>query len=107
MKVIAFVLSALLATNSSLAQTKRAQSTKSGVSAAEVIRAQVDFPQLEKQLAQWKVVRMPFDSKGLTPNQVKAVGKLVEACHYLENIFLRQSDPEVVGLIKALEHSPN
>jgi hypothetical protein len=106
MRITGFVLAALLATNSLLAQNKKPQSTTAGASAAEITK-QVDFPRLEKQLAQWKVVRMLFDSKGLTPNQVKAVGKLVEASQYLENIYLRQSDPEVVGLIKTLEHSPN
>ncbi len=69
------------------------------------IEKQVNFSELEKQLAQWKVVRMPFDSKGLTADQVKVVGKLVTASQYLDNIFLRQSDPEVVGMMRTLQHS--
>src|SRR5437660_10794767 len=48
---------------------------------------------------------MPFDTRGLTPRQVKLVNKLVDAAHYLEDIFLRQSDPQVVGLMESLKTS--
>ena len=71
------------------------------------IDKQVDFAALEKKLAQWKQVKMPFDTRGLTSRQVKLVNKLVDAEHYLEDIFLRQSDPEVVGLMESLKTSKN
>lgn len=48
---------------------------------------------------------MPFNSKGLTADQVKVVEKLVTASQYLDNIFLRQSDTEVVGMMRTLQHS--
>jgi hypothetical protein len=105
MKFLARALTCLFIAASLSAQTTPHKPAKAASNTSTTIAGKVDFPQLEKQLAQWKVVRMPFDPKGLTPNQVKAVAKLVEACQYLDNIFLRQSDPEVVGLMKALEHS--
>jgi hypothetical protein len=103
MKIVAAFLVPVLSV-SVFAQQKT--SSPSGNSAAvKQIEKQVNFPELEKQLAQWKVVHMPFNSKGLTANQVKVVEKLVTASQYLDNIFLRQSDPEVVGMMRTLEHS--
>ena len=87
------------------AQPRHGSSGKKG--APNPIDKQVDFAALEKKLAQWKQVKMPFDTRGLTSRQVKLVNKLVDAAHYLENIFLRQSDPEVVGLMESLKTSKN
>src|SRR4051812_14883821 len=86
-----------------LAAQKKNSSGSSSATAA--IEKQVNFTALKRSLAQWKAVQMPFDPKGLTADQVKAVDKMVQACHYLEDIFLQQSDPQVIGLMKTLEHS--
>lgn len=67
----------------------------------------VNFPELEKQLAQWKRVEMPYDATGLTARQQQMVKRLVDASHYIEDIFLRQSDPEAVGLMQSLAGSKN
>jgi hypothetical protein len=67
----------------------------------------VNFSELRKELAQWKRVSMPYDPAGLSANQRKMVLKLVDASHYLEDIFLRQSDPDAVELAKSLQHSTN
>ena len=75
----------------------RAQDTKNLVIA----------PDLMTELAKFKEVKMPFDSKGLTPREVQMVGKLVEACQYLESIYWRQSDPEGLDLYHRLEDSKN
>ena len=90
----------LLALTSAFAQKSSEPSP-----AVQAIEKQVNLPELEKSLAQWKVVKMSFDAKGLTPDQVKAIEKMVQACHYLEDIFLQQSDPQVIGLMTKLEHS--
>jgi hypothetical protein len=62
-------------------------------------------PNLSAQLAKFKPVRMPFDASRLTPRERQMVGKLVEACQYLESIYWRQSDPEGLKLYRALAGS--
>jgi hypothetical protein len=62
-------------------------------------------PNLAAQLAKFKPVRMPFDASQLTPRERQMVGKLVEACQYLESIYWRQSDPEGLKLYHALAGS--
>lgn len=64
-------------------------------------------PDLEKRLAKWRPVRMPFNPKGLTAKEIKMVGKLVDACRYLDEIYWRQSDPEGLSLYQTLEGSSN
>jgi|GraSoiStandDraft_46_1057282.scaffolds.fasta_scaffold11575_3 hypothetical protein len=59
-------------------------------------------PDLDARLAKWRPVRMPFDSKGLTPKEVRMIQKLVHACQYLEEVYWRQSDPEGLNLFQAL-----
>jgi hypothetical protein len=59
-------------------------------------------PDLDKRLAKFRRVRMPFNRTGLTAREQKLVGKLVEACGYLESIFWRQSDPEALALYHSL-----
>ena len=75
----------------------RAQDTKNLVVA----------PDLMTEVAKFKEVKMPFDSKGLSPREVQMVGKMVEACQYLESIYWRQSDPEGLELYHRLEGSKN
>ena len=64
-------------------------------------------PDLDQQLAKFRHVQMPFDSKGLTARERQMVEKLVVACQYLEDIFWRQSDPEGLALYQALASSQN
>ena len=59
-------------------------------------------PDLDKRLAKFRRVRMPFNRTGLTAREQKLVGKLVEACGYLESIFWQQSDPEALALYHSL-----
>ena len=59
-------------------------------------------PDLEKRLARWQQVRMPFRSQGLKPKEIKMVEKLVDACRYLDEIYWRQSDPEGLMLYQSL-----
>jgi hypothetical protein len=45
---------------------------------------------------------MPFNTAGLSGREVRMVRKLIEAGQSLESIFWRQSDPDGLGLYKAL-----
>src|SRR5260370_37466882 len=60
---------------------------------------------LDQRLARWHSVKMPFDASHLTPPELRMIDKLVVACHYLEDIFWRQSDPEGLELYKSFEKS--
>src|SRR5438128_1046205 len=62
---------------------------------------------LDTRVNKFREVRMPFDSASLSVRERKLVEKLVEACHYLENIFWRQSDPEALTLYQSLAGSKN
>jgi len=62
-------------------------------------------PNLTKELAKFKPVRMPFDSAHLTARDREMVAKLVEACQDLESIYWRQSDPEGLKLYQSLAGS--
>jgi hypothetical protein len=62
-------------------------------------------PDLMKELAKFKPVRMPFDSAQLNPREQQMIGKLVEACQDLESIYWRQSDPEGLKLYQSLAGS--
>jgi hypothetical protein len=64
-------------------------------------------PDLDRRLAKFREVRMPFHSEGLTPRERKLVEKLVDASRYLEEIFWRQSDPEGLTLYQSLAASKN
>ena len=59
-------------------------------------------PDLDRQLAKFRRVRMPFQTSGLTAREQQLVHKLVEACGYLESIYWRQSDPEGLTLYQSL-----
>jgi tetratricopeptide (TPR) repeat protein len=62
-------------------------------------------PDLNKRLAKWKPIKMPFNPAGLTANERKMVEKLVFACNMLESAFWRQSDPQALVLYKQLAKS--
>jgi hypothetical protein len=64
-------------------------------------------PDLSERLDKWQTVHMLFHSQGLSPKEVKMVGKLVDACRYLEEIFWRQNDPEALTLYQSLANSTN
>jgi hypothetical protein len=57
---------------------------------------------LDRRLARWRSVKMPLDKSGLTAQELRLIDKLVEACHHLEDIFWRQSDPEGLALYVSL-----
>ncbi len=48
---------------------------------------------------------MPFDAAGLSAREKQLVNKLVDACHYIEAIYWRQSDPGALPLYHQLAGS--
>jgi hypothetical protein len=56
---------------------------------------------LDQRLARWRPVEMSFHSEDLTARERQMVGKLVEACQFLDDIFWRQSDPEGLKLYRS------
>ena len=56
---------------------------------------------LERRLARFRRVQMPFRTAGLSARERQLVHKLVEACGYLESIYWRQSDPEGLTLYQS------
>ena len=63
-------------------------------------------PDLDRLLARWKPVRMPFNSERLSACERQLVEKLVEASRHLEDIFWRQSDPEGLKLLQTSGGDP-
>ena len=47
----------------------------------------------DRRLAQFKQVRMRFDATRLSDRERQMIDELVTACHALESIYWRQSDP--------------
>jgi hypothetical protein len=64
-------------------------------------------PDLDQRLARWQKVRMPFRTKGLSPREVRMIGKLVDACRLLDEIYWRQNDPEGLLIYQSLAGSAN
>jgi hypothetical protein len=62
---------------------------------------------LSQRLEKFKRVPMPFHSEGLSARDKRMVGKLVDACRYLEDIYWRQNDPEGLILYQSLAGSKN
>src|ERR1700694_2960933 len=62
-------------------------------------------PDLDKRLARFKPVKMPFHQEGLTSREIALVRKLVDAANYIERIYWRQSDPEGLRLYVSLQGS--
>lgn len=69
------------------------------------ISKMVIAPDLAAELAEFKPVRMPYDSASLTARERQMILKLVEACQFLESIYWRQSDPEGLKLYHELAGS--
>src|SRR5579863_384695 len=62
-------------------------------------------PDLDRRVAKFARVEMPFHTAGLSPREVKMVEKLVDASRYLEEIYWRQIDPDGLTLYQSLAGS--
>jgi hypothetical protein len=101
-----FSLLVLLMVSPASAQKTKRSMTGSAAKGAASGGMQV-APDLEQRLARFQRVQMPFNSAGLNPDEKKMVGKLVDACRYLEDIYWRQNDPEALTLYQSLAHNNN
>jgi len=88
------------------AQKNRKPMTGSAAKGAASASMQV-VPDLDRRLARFREVRMPFHAESLTLRERKMVEKLVAASRYLEEIFWRQSDSEGLTLYQSLAASKN
>src|SRR5579862_3307102 len=88
---------AALAVSQSRAPARRAGATVDVSATLKTVA-----PDLDQRLARFKVVRMPYDSTGLTAAERQLVDQLVIACRFLESMYWRQSDPEGLALYQAL-----
>jgi hypothetical protein len=86
------------ATNSTQQPRAKASTTKQKAVAATA----TDMPE---RLAAWKRVEMPFHSEGQSKREIDLVSKLVEANHYIEDIFWRQNDPGGLKLFLSLQNA--
>jgi Peptidase family M49 len=64
-------------------------------------------PNLAQRVAEFRRVKMPFHSQGLTDREKQLVAKLVDASGLLDCIYWRQSDPEGLGLYLSLQGRKN
>jgi len=71
-----------------------------GVDAAAALRTVA--PDLDRRLAQFKAVRMPFNAAALSARERQMIDQLVIACQRLESMYWRQSDPTAMALYNAL-----
>jgi len=106
--VLPLSLSMVLAMTSptSALQKKRGLMTGSAAKGAASTGMHI-VPDLDQRLAKWQPVHMPFQSAGLKPREINMVGKLVDACRALDEIYWRQSDPEGLMLYESLAGSVN
>jgi hypothetical protein len=65
------------------------------------------LPDLAERVAKFKLVRMPFNSAGLTAREKQMIDKLVDASGLLDCIYWRQNDPEGLKLYLSLANSKN
>jgi hypothetical protein len=71
------------------------------------LSALIVSPDLAGELAKFKRVRMPFDARALNARERKMIGKLVEACRDIDQIYWQQSDPDGLLLYRQLRGDPS
>src|SRR5260221_5317059 len=96
--IVMFVMAGGLALR---AQRRAAAPPPPPVDTAAALRAVA--PDLDRRIAQFKQVQMPFNATGLSARERQLVGELVAASQALERAYWRQSDPQGLALYDALE----
>jgi hypothetical protein len=99
---LAIALILLTSISASTQQKKRSRPMTGSAAKGAATAGLKVAPDLDKRLAKFRRVRMPFNAAGLTAREQRLVRKLVEACGYLESIYWRQSDPEALTLYQSL-----
>jgi hypothetical protein len=82
---------------------RNADAEPTAAAAAPALSTLILAPDLAGELAKFKRVHMPFDASGLNPRERSMVGKLVQACRYLDQIYWQQSDPQGRQLYRQLQ----
>lgn len=98
--IFLFISATLMATSD---QKKRGLLIGTAARSSEPANVKV-VPDLAQRVARFRSVEMPMPP-GLTANEQKMVGKLVEASQALESIYWRQVDPDALSLYQSLEIS--
>jgi len=99
------VLQGACAQNAPAAKAKKSSATTATAklkSTADPLQGLEVAPDLKQRIDRLKLVRMPFDSKGMTANEVAEVKALVHATQLLDDIYWRQVDPKAIELYKQL-----
>ena len=68
--------------------------------------AMIVAPDIDRRLARFKPVEMPFSFEGYTPRERTLINELIAACRDLENIYWRQNSPEDIPIYKSLPKGP-
>ena len=98
-ELVGFTVAAIsLFSTAQVRQTGAAHTSGHSVSAHMQV-----VPDLERRLARFRQVHMPFDASRLTAREQKMIAKLVDACRYLDDIYWRQVDPDGLELYQSLE----
>jgi hypothetical protein len=98
-ELVGFMVAAI-----SLFSTAQARQTGAAHTSGHSVSAHMQVvPDLERRLARFRQVHMPFDASRLTAREQKMIAKLVDACRYLDDIYWRQVDPDGLELYQSLE----
>jgi hypothetical protein len=98
-----FAVTVMSTSTSAQNQKNRGLLVGTAAKAAEPANVKV-VPDIAKRVARFRQVDMPLP-KDLTANEQKMVGKLVDACQYLDSVYWRQIDPDALALYQSLEDS--
>jgi hypothetical protein len=105
MSLFVAALAVLLGSGAGLQlQPSRIPAAKASASASSKLVVASD---LEQRVAKFRLVKMPFDSRGLTARERQMVKVLVDAAGLLDSIYWRQSDREGLKLYLSLAGSKN
>ncbi|MEA2236739.1 MAG: hypothetical protein QOC81_1463 [Thermoanaerobaculia bacterium] len=60
---------------------------------------------IDKRLARFQKVEMPFSYAGMSARERRVVDEMIAACRDLENIYWRQNNPDDIALYNGLAHT--
>jgi hypothetical protein len=62
-------------------------------------------PDIDKRLARFQKVEMPFSFAGMSAREKRVVDEMIAACRDLEDIYWRQNDPDDIAVYNSLAHA--
>ena len=98
-----FALSAAMVFAGVMAGACAAGADSAAAATAPALSTLIVAPDLAGELAKFKRVRMPFDATALNARERRMIGKLVEACRYVDRIYWQQTDPDGLQLYRQLQ----